>query len=162
MSGNHFTFPIRCQQAISNHVLHVSQVAPLKDFLHAPKRILLYEWVFSIQHLIQKWQGWNSDINNSDVKVTRSIWVTGWKGGEVKTGNQTRYLTTLSTNQWCRGYVTMSLHVCVCHCTSHRFTLIAQLVHAWIWKSMDRRFEPHFQRGVFLVWAFSKPLASNC
>jgi len=29
-------------------------------------------------------------------------------------------------------------------------------------KSIDRRFEPHCRRGVFLVWVYSKPLTSNC
>ena len=29
------------------------------------------------------------------------------------------------------------------------------------WRFIERRFKPHRQRGVFLVWAFSKPLAPN-
>jgi len=39
---------------------------------------------------------------------------------------------------------------------------IAQLVKSLDLQSKDCRFKPHYQRGVFLVWAFSKPLTPNC
>jgi len=39
---------------------------------------------------------------------------------------------------------------------------IVQLVKNLDLQSLDRRFEPHCQRGVFLVLAFSRPLTPNC
>ena len=46
--------------------------------------------------------------------------------------------------------------------TSNVGASIAQLIKSPDLQSIDRRFEPYCRQGVFLVWAFSKPLTPNC